>query len=103
MARTRSYRRRKRGGGFTKPFSRNYKPSTLRGGARRKQRQRRLKKRGAKLRPGLKFNASGQIVRDRNRTRVANRKAKAGNRSRRRTGRRARPTVTGGTRRRRRR
>lgn len=102
MARTRAYRRRKKGGGFSKPFSRAFKPSKLRGGARRKQRQRRLKKRGGKLAPGLKFNARGQIVKDRNRTRVANRKAKAGNRRRRRTGRGARPTVTGGTRRRRR-
>lgn len=88
MARSRMYRRRTKRGGLSKPFSRSIKKSGLRskrsrlaGGARRKQRVRRLKKRGGQLRAGQKFNARGQIVKDRNKRRVKTRTQKQAGKS----------------------
>ena len=100
----RSYRRRKPKGGYTTVRGYVGRPKRkLSGGRRRKQRVRRLKKRGGQLRAGLKFNSRGQIVKDRNATRVANRRTKQANRRRKRSGRRPKAAATRGVRRRRRR
>lgn len=96
MART--YRRRKPKGGYT--TVRVGLRRKLTGGRRRKQRQRRLKKRGAQLRAGLKFNSRGQIVRDRNTRRVASRRQAQAARRRKRAGKQPRRAARSGLRRR---
>lgn len=96
MART--YRRRKPKGGYT--TVRVGLRRKLTGGRRRKQRQRRLKKRGAQLRAGLKFNSSGRIVKDRNARRVASRRQAQATRRRKRAGERSKRAAKGGLRRR---